>query len=557
MKKITFLKQSLVALLFLITLNSSAQSDYFDAITGASTSQLGRAPQGSQAVTRSVFLITPTEMAAAGFIAGEQINALSFYYSAAQNIPTTGSMVVYLENTADIANNKNTNWATAIAGMTTVSNSTATIPNTVGSFFVPFSGGATFTYTGTGLYVAFDYQNLTNPVAATPNTAYCNTTLTNGVKSATSAAGSTTPPATVANSSFRPILKLGVASACSMPVALVYSQAASTLNSATVSWTSPDGGSSFEVEYGPYNFVQGSGTTITVNANQITIAGLVDSTVYDFYVRKNCGSGVYSNWNVGSFATSFVASTPVYTTSFEQENLNFIGWANLSATLVNGDWAIGNYGAGALVQDGVSSVLSINPGTVAANNFMFSRGLNLTAGSTVTVSFYLSNYRAAGVTTSGAFQLTWGNAQTVASQTNVITTQTGITAAAFALKTYTFTPPTTGVYYLGVKNTSPASPTGTHALVVDNFTVSQVLASQSFLNDAIKVYPNPVNSVLSIDTNNSFEVKNIIVTDMNGRIVKNQMGALTQINISDLNAGIYIVNIVTNEGTVTKKITKN
>ena len=556
MKKITFLKQSIIAFLLLFTLNTSAQSDYFDVLVGASTSGLGRAPQGSQAVTRAVFLVTATEMADAGFTTGDQINALSFFYSVAQNIPTTGNMVVYLENTADVANNKSTTWATALTGMTTVSNSAATIPNVAGPFFVPFSGGSNFTYSGVGLYVGFDYQNLTNPVATTGNVAFCNNLLAAGLKSAMSAPGTTTPPTTIAPSAFRPIIKLGIPSACSMPVAPTYKQSLSTLNSATVSWNAPDGGSSFDVEYGPYNYVQGTGTTVSATSNVLVISGLLESSVYDFYVRKNCGSGVYSDWSKSSFATSFAASTPSYSTSFEQENLNFIGWANPSATLVAGDWAIGNYGAGTLVQDGVSSVVSITPTTVAANNFMFSRGLNLTAGATVTVSFYLSNFRAAGVTTSGALQVTYGTAQTVASQTNIINTQTGITAAPFTLKTYTFVPATTGVYFIGFKNNSPAS-AGTHALIVDNFTVSQVLSTQSFLNDAIKVYPNPVNSVLSIDTNNSFDIEKISVSDVNGRVVKSQMGGSLEVNLSDLNTGIYFVNIQTNQGSVIKKITKN
>ena len=556
MKKITFIKQCLFALLFLFTLNMSAQSDYIEVLTGASTSTNGRAPQSGRSVSRSVFLITQAEMTAVGFSAGNQINALSFYFSIVPASTVAGNMTVYMQNSTDATNTKSLTWADAIAGMTTTSSSTVVLPNVVGDFNVPFSGGTTFTYTGGSIYIAFDYQNLSNPVSATLNTAFCNTTLINGLKGTVTAEGVTTPPTTIVASNFRPIIKLGKPSACSMPISLTFDSTLSTLNSATVSWNSTDGGSAFEIEYGPYGFIQGAGTTVTATSNQKVLTGLLDSTVYDFYVRKNCGSGVFSNWNGSSFSTLFTPSTPTYNTSFEQENLNFIGWATPTSTLVNGDWSIGNYGAGALVQSGTHSAYSITPTTGAANNFMFSRGLNLTAGSTVTVSFYVSNY-VSGTTNPGSYQLTWGTAQTIAAQTNIIATQTGVTQAAFTLKTYTFVPTTTGVYYLGVKNTSPLNPAGTHAVIIDNFTVSQVLATQSFLNDVIKVYPNPVNSVLSIDSNNSFEVKSIAVTDINGRIVKNQIGSLSQINLSDLNTGIYFVKIETNEGSVTKKITKN
>ena len=39
-------------------------------------------------------------------------------------------------------------------------------------------------------------------------------------------------------------------------------------------------------------------------------------------------------------------------------------------------------------------------------------------------------------------------------------------------------------------------------------------------------------------------------------MVKNQAGSLTQINVSDLNAGVYFVTIETNEGKATKKFMK-
>ena len=47
------------------------------------------------------------------------------------------------------------------------------------------------------------------------------------------------------------------------------------------------------------------------------------------------------------------------------------------------------------------------------------------------------------------------------------------------------------------------------------------------------------------------------VTDINGRTVKTVSGNVSQINVSDLNAGVYFMNIETNEGTAVKKIVKN
>ncbi|HVG11402.1 MAG TPA: fibronectin type III domain-containing protein, partial [Flavisolibacter sp.] len=50
-------------------------------------------------------------------------------------------------------------WTNAIAGMTAVHKDSITIRDTVGSFHVPFKKGSPFTYSGSGLYVAFEYVN--------------------------------------------------------------------------------------------------------------------------------------------------------------------------------------------------------------------------------------------------------------------------------------------------------------------------------------------------------------------------------------------------------------
>jgi hypothetical protein len=558
MKKITqtikFL--SLVILCLGATFSVSAQNDYYPIISGASTSGNGRAPQGGRNVSRSVWLLTAAEMAASGFVTGDNISGLGFTYQTAQDIATTGTMVVYLQNTADVANNKSTTWATAISGMTTASNGSITIPNTVGEFNYVFSGGSSFTYSGGALYVAFDYQN-SGTVSATTNIALCNTSLTNGLKGAISAAGVTTPPATITSSSFRPETRLAKPVSCARPTNLSTNLASATLNSASLSWN-PVGGANVDLEYGAYNYTVGTGTTLTSVTSPYTLSGLTDSTVYDYYVRTNCGSG-YSIWNGPyAFNTLFTPANVPYNTSFEQEQLPFVGWSTPNTTPVTGDWSIGNYGAGVLVQDGVSSVASITPATTAADNWMFSRGMNLVGGSLVTITYYISNYQAT-TTATGSYQLTVGNAQSIASQTQVLATETGLNVAAFTLKTFTFTPATSGVYYFGFRNNTPANATGTHALIVDNFSVSQVLSNDKFIESNFSIYPNPVKSTLNIQNELFNESFNVTISDLNGRTIKNINSSNNDLTIdmNDIQNGIYLVSVKTEKGSFVKKIVKN
>ena len=80
---------------------------------------------------------------------------------------------------------------------------------------------------------------------------------------------------------------------------------------------------------------------------------------------------------------------------------------------------------------------------------------------------------------------------------------------------------------------------------------TNIISDKSF-----SIYPNPTTSILNISNTNNFEIKNISVVDINGRVVKNESGAMTQINVSDLNAGVYFVTIEAAEGKTTKKFIK-
>lgn len=545
MKKNYLLKQIVILFVLFFAIDTNAQINYYNCVSGNGTSGNARAPQGTRRYARSVYLITAAEMTASGLVNNDVINSIAFTYTTAQDIATTGNLTVYLQNTADATNLKSTTWSTT--GMTTVSNATLNIGTTAGSLFIPFSGGSAFTYTGGAVYVAFDYQNAAGTLATVAPTVRCGTSLTNGLKGAQS---QTAAPTTLTASSFRPVTKLGKASTCSRPTDLSYNTVG-TLTTNPVTWVSPDAGTNFILEYGPYNFTPGTGTTVNVTGNSYTVASLTDSTVYDFYVKKDCGAGNNSiNSEASSFSTQFIPANTPYNTGFEHEITDFIGWKVVPG-VVGSDWGIGTYGAGPLVQEGVSSIVSVTPATSAADNLIVSRGVNLTAGSTVTVSYYLSNFVNASTNT-GTYQLTWGTDQTAGTQTNIITTETGLNTAAFTQKTFNFVAPTTAAYYFGIRNQSPVNAAGTHALIVDNFTVSQVLSSESFTLSGVKMYPNPATDILYIQSDIE-DLTKVSITDLNGRVVKEATNNLSQISLGNLAKGIYMVKI---ESATAKKVEK-
>jgi len=97
----------------------------------------------------------------------------------------------------------------------------------------------------------------------------------------------------------------------------------------------------------------------------------------------------------------------------------------------------------------------------------------------------------------------------------------------------------------------------------DNFTVSAVSSTVLGVHDAVSskfnLYPNPVNDVVTISNNENIGMEQVMISDLNGRTVRTyelNRQAEIQLNISDLNAGIYIFNVKTKEGTAVKKVIK-
>lgn len=95
---------------------------------------------------------------------------------------------------------------------------------------------------------------------------------------------------------------------------------------------------------------------------------------------------------------------------------------------------------------------------------------------------------------------------------------------------------------------------------VDAFSVDRPLSTEGFFASNFAVYPNPATNVLNINTKGSTSMNQIQLTDINGRIVKTVNAAQvseTQINIGDLNSGVYFLKISSDLGVGTSKIIKN
>ncbi|TRW25709.1 T9SS type A sorting domain-containing protein [Flavobacterium zepuense] len=100
------------------------------------------------------------------------------------------------------------------------------------------------------------------------------------------------------------------------------------------------------------------------------------------------------------------------------------------------------------------------------------------------------------------------------------------------------------------------------ALLVDDFAVSTTgtVSVKDVLASKFSVSPNPATNVININNAENILVSNVSIVDINGRTVNSKSFdgvASAQINISNLAAGVYIMNISSHKGTISKKIVKN
>jgi hypothetical protein len=84
------------------------------------------------------------------------------------------------------------------------------------------------------------------------------------------------------------------------------------------------------------------------------------------------------------------------------------------------------------------------------------------------------------------------------------------------------------------------------------FDLTAFLASDNFFQANFSVYPNPASKILTIELQNNFEFQKANIYNTLGKIIKSYNSS--EINVSDLSAGTYFIEVFTNKGKSTKTI---
>jgi len=295
---------------------------------------------------------------------------------------------------------------------------------------------------------------------------------------------------------------------CNAPAGLTSSGI--TSSSATVNWGAVSGAISYDVDYK----LASSGTWINsisgTTSTSRTISGLTASSLYDWRVRTNCSS-LTSGYTQAQFTTSAVSTCPgIYDVSTN-------GSRNGAATIpFNTDV----YGL-------------INPtGDVDYYRFV------ITTGGTITVTL-------TGLPADYDLRL-YRNNSNVASSSNGGTTSETINYTA-----------TANTYYARVVGFNGAfNATSCYTLKVQLGTASK--EEGLITAEKVTVFPNPVIDKVTVRIKDLEGSAAIRVFDIYGRMVMQQSSSqpLTQLDVSKLSSGIYLIKVMNGGKESTMKIVK-
>lgn len=392
---------------------------------------------------------------------------------------------------------------------------------------VPTQLGVAYSYPGSGTYVPGQYIQIKNSFTPTTTGTYYFAVRVNQPSLA---------PWYVAFDDF----KVELSPSCTEPTALTAS--AVTTTGATISWTaSPTAATGYDYYYSttnttPTNATMPTGSVLAGVTTQ-SITGLTGATSYYFWVRSKCSTTVTSAWSdSASFTTLCLSATVPYSVDFESAT---VGSVPTCTTVINEGtgnlWNVVNSPGSGFTNKCLQ--YSYN-GTNPANVWFYTNGLSLTGGTSYTVTLRYGNNSS---TYSENLKVAYGTARSSASMTNIIGDYPGITGGTPNTASVSITPASTGIYYLGFQAYSIADQ---FSLYVDDITIDTALSATSFNSNGFKFYPNPVTSILNLEY--SKDITTVAVFNLLGQevLVKSVNTNQSQIDMSNLSAGTYMVKVI-------------
>jgi hypothetical protein len=305
-----------------------------------------------------------------------------------------------------------------------------------------------------------------------------------------------------------------VTASCNAPSGLTSSNI--TSGSATLSWAPVSGATSYDVDYKSSSSGNWLNATSGTSSLSVNLNGLASSTAYDWRVRTNC-SGQSSIYSATQFTTSSVAPPPPPST------------------------CPGPYDVSSNGTTGGAALINLNTdvkGTISPKNDIDHYQFAISSAGSITVSLTTlpANYNLAVLNSIGT-QI--GISQNNSHQSEII----NLNVAA-------------GTYYAKVFPKGNANnATSCYTLRIQTGTATDVIVDNNF---TVNLFPNPANNSLNVWIEGVERKAQIRIYDIMGKLVMQQVSTstLTQLNVSKLPAGIYLLNVNNGKETRAAKFVK-
>ncbi|MCF6172039.1 MAG: choice-of-anchor D domain-containing protein, partial [Bacteroidales bacterium] len=274
---------------------------------------------------------------------------------------------------------------------------------------------------------------------------------------------------------------------CPAPTAQVETNVTAT--SADLGWTENGSATTWNIEWGPTGFTQGSGTMITgTTTNPHSLTGLTAATTYDWYVQADCGGGSLSPWTGPStFTTACPASTAIpYFENFDAVTAPAFPPC-MTVEDVNADTYTWETSTTSLSAPNAAKVGYNLDGTTPMDDWFFTEGLQLTGGVTYEVSFA---YAGQSSTYPEKLAVDWGTAANAASMSGTPIFDNNNILGGWYAGSGSFTPATTGTYFVGFHGYSDANMWN---LYVDDVKVLEQVAATTWAGTVDNDWDTPGN----------------------------------------------------------------
>ncbi|SMP24105.1 fibronectin type III domain-containing protein [Chryseobacterium profundimaris] len=359
-------------------------------------------------------------------------------------------------------------------------------------------------------------------------------------------------------------INIDVTPTCFEPTALMSSNI--TASSADITWTAPATApaNGYEIYYSTTNTAPVAATVPTITGITGTsqpLNTLSPASTYYVWVRSKCSSADTSSWsNVLTFSTPCASAVPTYTNDFTStagactSNVSGGSPTGSAPTGTTAYWIQNNWLNSPVTNSGTGS-MRMNLYSVNRAGWLKMAPLNLSAGGyRVKFDYAVTIYSGTTASAMGSDDVVQfvvsqdgGNSWTVLQTWNAANAPSN-TSNTFTLDLTGYTGANTIFAFYG--NDGTVDDTEDYNFYIDNFVVelNNILAANDVKANAtnIKLYPNPFTEMLNIS--DASNVKNVLITDFSGRLVKTIANPGKELHLGELKQGMYLVTLEMKDG---------